>query len=452
MSLLTYNTVSLPYGLTTEFRQEAVYDETETDRLYTRFDITVRGVIHASYLPWLAPDLTGQLTNPGDVLEVIRSRLLAHRKPLKFEVNGVNLIPEIQSGNIGAVDAKNGPIPRRCVILDMGEESFLFDYALTTHHVDNPSVDTGRDPVAKQEKGNPIVSNRWTETVEVDLCNYSRRTREGKFVLRSDNYDDRIADEYRNQFAVCSIPPGFRRETARYNVAADGLSLSYTLVDHEQFKMPPSEVVGSPGGGGIVYGAFDADGDYLETCVGAGGAIRIGEARCSLKGSKTTDQSRLIDLAVGTCAKVISTRGNEFQGRQLRTPGVAPPNRSYDYILKYAHVRRSLYRNEVEAVVRAQFTAVPERFYGTAGFYGMSTFTPYSDGVRRTPPHSDRGTAFLLLQAAAYYDPTLQTAGQTELANGPLGSPANDVTPVGGQKVQTRTGVEPGRGGRRERS
>lgn len=447
MSLLTYNTVSLPYGLTTEFRQEVVYDDSETDRTLTRFDITCRGVISSHYLPWLAPDLTGQLTNPADIMEVVRTRLLAPRRPLKLEVAGVNLIPEAQPNLPGYVDAKNGPRPLRCVILDLGEDTFLFDYAVTAHYVDNPSVSIGREPIVRQENGNPVVSNRWTETVEVDSCNFSRRTREGRFVIRSDNYAGNVVDIYRNQFAVCSIPNGFRRETARYTVEASGLGLSYTLVDHEQFKMPPSAQAGSPGGDSFTYGASEADGDYIESTVNAGGSIRVGEARCSLKGAKTTDQSRLIALAVSTCVSIVQARGKQLQGLPIGENPSTPPVGLVDlYVLKYAQVRRRLYHNEVEAMVRVQYKPSINRFFGTAGFYGMSTFTPYSDGVRRSPPHRDRGTGNLLLRAAAYYDPTLPRAEQTQLSPQVIGAPGVG-TPVGALKVQTRTGIEVGRGG-----
>ena len=431
MSLLTYNGVTLPYSLTTDFRQEAVRDDSGTDRLYTRFDIACRGIINANYLPWLAPDLVqggvAQTDNPAAIMEVVRHRLLQDRKALSFKVNDVELIPERQPNLIGTVDARNGPQPQRCVITQMSEASFFFDFYIVAHYWEKTSVDAARNPIARNEQANPVVSNRWSETVEIDNCNYSRRIREGKFVIRSDNREDKIIDAYRDQFAVLSIPAGFNRESARYTVGPDGLSLSYNVVDKEVFKQPPSP-------------AFEADGEYIESTVNPGGSIRLGECRVSLKGSKTTDQSVLIEKAVQTCVILCRTRGIELQPQviELRTtPGGAFTGFGIS-ILKYAQVKRHLYRNEVEAMVRVQYKASKDRLTGLAGFAGMGTKTPFSDAERAVPQYRDRGTAFLLLQAAAYYDPSLLNTSQTNLGNAPEGSPVNETTPVGAGRRQTR--------------
>lgn len=251
MSRLIYNSVELPYPFSTYFDQETVYDESGTDWYCTKFDIAVTCIISGDYLPLLANSLytTGTvMTNPADVLRAARRKLMEPRRSLSFVVNGTELIPKVTQ-NAGTVDVRNGPQPMHCRIVQLTEASFLVDYRIVAHYWERTATATGVIP-RPTERDN-ILYNRWTETVETDQSQYSTYTREGRYVMRSDNPSGAIVDEMRAQMVFFGIRPGFVRESAQYTVSPDGLALKYQIKDREVFKLPPTP-------------AFEARGEYFE--------------------------------------------------------------------------------------------------------------------------------------------------------------------------------------------
>ncbi len=449
MSLVSYNGVYLPYANNTSFSQTALRDnESDTDWYLTKFDISVQCIISSEYLAYLAPDIDGSTSNPADVMDVIRSRLLVHRKQLSFKCNGVDLIPQ-KADVEGNVDAQNGPKPQSCTIIGITNTTFLLTYRITACYWENNEIDQGGqsdspDELVINKPGNVVLYNRWSEMVEINNLNQTTRTREGVFVIRSDNQQGRIVDQMRTQMAVTSVPSGFLRKSTRYRVDPSGLKMAYTLIDEEVYRMPPSP-------------AFEADGEYYESAIKAMGCVLIGECRVALKGDNSTSQSTLITTALNMAINKMMQRGNQFQGGG----GVGW------LTLENASVRTKLFRNEVEVTIRMMTTATQTRFLptatvGTAGggiatfgagssnglaaFVGLNPSVPGST-LLYTPKYLDRGTANFLLQAAAYYDPSLKN---TILGAGEIY--AQDVgarTSTDNRKIQLTQGVQPGQAGLR---
>lgn len=415
MSIVRYNGITLPYANTVQFRQEAVYDDTgSTDWYCTKFDIRVQSTIHAAYMGMLAPELVDGgapvTDNAAVIMAAVRTTLLQPRRTLSFTFNGEELIPQAQGSNAGTVDAQNGPMPQSCTVIKLNNITFLVDYHITAHYWENNSVNPETDPIVQNFNGNNTLYNRWTETQELDGCQFSRYVREGKFVIRSDNKDGLFADQIRRQMAVVGIRNGFLRKSSRYTVSPDGLAIQYRVVDEEVFRKPPAP-------------AFEADGEYTET-VTRGQAFRIGECRVVLRGDKLTSQTQLVDVAVGLASQKILSRVT-----QLGT-GVG--------LIENGYVRTDMFRNEVECVIRAMYAADPDRLGGqgndntierVAAFVGMKTEVPGSV-ANYQPPYLLHGTANFLLQAAAYYDPSLTATVMDPAAN------------------QMSTGLVPGQAGR----
>lgn len=380
----------------TNFSQEAVGDDlSNTDWCYMKFDVSVQCVINFNYLSSIAPDLapadSAKTQSAAEIMKVIRSRLMRRRRKFEVLFNGINLIPKAQEGLTGTVDAKNGAIPQSCTISQLTNNTFLCVYRIVGHYWENNDIDPDRNPIVKNEAGAPVLFNRWTETQEVDNHNYTTRTRTGKFIIRSDNADGLIADQVRTQLASVGVPKGFLRERATYTISADGLGISYTIIDKEAFKLPPP-------------GAFSARGRYIESTPKKMGAIRIGEVTISLKGDKETDQSFLIQQGLAICASKLNIRG-----RILRQETFANGGPIAGSILESASVAQGMYENEIEVTMRMMFGATHQRNQGLAAFASMNTVTPGSDfGIGKTPPYLVRGTSNFLLEAAAYYDPSIQ--------------------------------------------
>lgn len=425
MSQITYNDISLPYPFTSSFRQEAVYDDfSHTDMCLVKYDIQVQCLIGVDYLALLCPEFaSSDVSNAAGVMKVVRQKLMTPRKELTLYLDDENLIPSSQEGQRGDLDAKNGPMPQRCDILAVTASTFILSYHITAHYWEKYETDGSRSlDVNTNLAAGTVLYNRWTETVEIDDRDMSRRVREGKFMIRSNNVGGFLADQLRVQMATISLPKGFVREQQRYTQSPDGLGLSYYIVDREAFKLPPPV-------------AFKARGTYTESTT-ALGAIRYGEVRLHLEGSKESRQHKLLEQAISIAASKLY-----IQGAKAGTSGNSVLKFA---LLEFAVIHVDMYENSVDIQIKCKLTAKRIKFQGMP-FTGVMTFTPQSDGFpSHAPPYTARGTASLLLQAAAYNNPDLNFSlgiGQTTTTTNPL------VTD-GDARVQV-PGIIPGQGGKK---
>lgn len=436
MSVVHYNGITLPYPLTTAFRQEAVYDEvSQTDMCLIKFDVQVTCLLSTDYLSSIAPHYRNTtVTNAADVMTLIRKDLLTPRKDFSITCDDRNLIPAIPEGNRGDLDARNGPIPQRCDVMQLTSSCFMVHYHIIAHYWANYESDgTASQDINKNLPGSLILYNRWTETVEIDNCDMSRRVREGKYMIRSNNPNKLLADNLRSSLAVLSIPEGFVRESRSYTQAPDGLGLQYRIVDREVYKYPPAP-------------AYEAIGNYIETTTHRG-AKRFGEVRLHLKGAKTTPPHRLLQAAMAVAAQkliISGAKGNTNATGNFRFS-----------LLEYASINVGMYENTVDIQIKCQLQANRETFMGLP-FTGAMVVTPGSDTQLKgftSPgenaatyeiPYTARGSASLLLQAAAYFDPSIR--GQNFLVSYPNSSSDNPKTNYGYGKMNMN-GVLPGQGG-----
>lgn len=393
MSLLSYGGVTFPYFTTVNCDQQAVYDDlSQTDWCLTKFDIRAQCTVNANYLTYIAPDLVGLTSDAADIMNIIRSRLLKPRQVLSLKVGGQDIIPQAAPEGRGNCDARQGPQPQSCTITQIQEATFLMTFHVVAHYWENNSR-TDLVPVTNQP-GNPVIFNRWTETVDINRLNQTTRTRDGKFVIRTDNKEGLTVDRLRGTMAFLGLPDGFERIQSRYTVDPGGLGLSYTITDQETFKRPPQP-------------AYEADGEYIESTA-KNGAMRWGQVRVYLKGSNLTSQQQLIDAAVAVATTKLIVNG--------AAPATVPrPGGGFRFgLLEHSQIMVKLFENHVECQMRCLMKPhrkrdPKKRVNGVAGLNSgdFMAFTPYSDGVNYTPAHYLRGSADVLLQAAAYYDPSL---------------------------------------------
>ena len=426
MSLLTYNGVKFPYPLTTQFKQKAVADESDTDWCISEFDITVQTIFNNSYLQMLANELAlAPSTTPVDIMNVVRSKLLKRRRILSFVVNGRELIPvpvgipgEAARTFRGYVDVQNGPKPETCDITQLTDSSFLVTYRIVAHYWEKINIDVNRSPIVLNRRDIcPVLSNRWSEVVDIDQSAYTKKNRVGKFIIRSDNLNGERADFYRRRMAQLAIPTGFIRESAQYKVSPDGLGIEYNIVDKEQYKLPPA-------------GAFEARGHSFEG-TSTGGGVRNGEVYLWLRGAKTSSQVNLVETAIAIAAGKFIIMGGAVAPGIVGVPEGA--------VMQAFGVKIGMYDNTVEVNIKGLLGVRTRRRTGIASLQA-NTFTPFSDPGGTfvgavTPLHPLRGTAGLLLRAAAHFDPSLALA-------------QNSLSHVGDLAGQTISGREPGEVGR----
>lgn len=418
MSLLTYNTIALPYSMLTKFECRNIYDEMgKIDRACTQFDIGVQALITAEAMDMLAPTLAGRTTNPADIMKYAYDLLMTPRKQLSFKFNGVEFIPG-KAGVTGTVDAMNGPLPQSCSFTRMNNTTWLVQYHIIAHYWIRYSISAAGAVTFTNLPGGVALYNRWEERVELDHLEYSTRQRRGKFMIRSDNRNGILADEYRSQLAVCGVPEGFLRLHSSYTVDPAGLGLGYHLVDKEVYRLPPP-------------GAFRAQGDYGEQGTRGDGKRYI-TANLRLEAGKTMPQWELARLACAVVAGKLDIQGAKFFVKTNRA------------ILEGASIRVGMYDNWAEVMMRAMVPVDPKVVQGAAFIKPEIGKVHASDGVSPAPSYLDRGSANLLLNAAAYFDPDL-TSQLNKSANERASSNLN--TPNGGRN-QMDTGLRPGEAGK----
>jgi hypothetical protein len=464
MSILTYNGITLPYANCTYFNQTPVYDPTsQTDHMLTRFEISITAVINTAYAILLdggdntivAEDSAPTVSNPAQIMKAIRQKLIQPRMALSFTFNGYELIPQPQTGINGTVDAFNGP-KTECQIFSLTNETFLVKFHVVAHYWENnETINSQEESVTTNRRASAVISNRWSEQVVLDASGYSTKIRTGRYIIRSDNAEGVTADIFRNSFAVCSLPAGFVRVSSDYDISPDGLGSQYRIVDREVFKLPPTP-------------AFESSGKYVET-VTRNGAWHEGRVSLSLRAPKDVSQVQLIDTAIGIAAQKLKSRGAAaFVPGKDDPVGIEQVKGAQPFgLLTHCALVIDMYDNSVEVILQVLLAARTidggkKRIHGVAALTGgrFAAFTPGSEdefgkSLGRKIPYVARGTAKLLLSAAAYFDANLSTE-RTNLGRGQIILEDNreiaiDVSDNAfGSKVQTggRSSTPPGEAGR----
>jgi hypothetical protein len=380
-----------------------------------------------AYLPILAAAVAAPAgANAATIMAYVRARLLQPRRSLSFTFNGQQLIPQPQTGLAGTVDAKNGPRPIDCIVVDLANQTFLLTYSIEAYYWEN----NGATIPVKNAPGRSILYNRWSETVDIDYKNYTTKRRSGKFIIRSDNIGGNLADQFRNQMCVLGVIPGFVRESSSYTVDPSGLGIAYTIVDKEYFKPPPTP-------------AFRASGKYIEE-TGKGGVARFGSCNLHLEGDKVTSQSLLVKTAIAIVSSKLTLNGADIVKDGIKI--------GFGYMmLLSAKLEVDMYENIVDFYMRVQMPMARSRVKGINAYVGIITGTPYTEAgdggnpFANTPDYLLRGTANILLQAAKYYDPSL---GATALGASDAPKAVNALIPVGANvSNQLNAGVSVGRAG-----
>lgn len=424
MSVFSYNGINLPYPITTSFTNDVVYEESNTDWFCTRYDITVQCTIYAEYLSTIAADLAaanvnGKFSSPAAIIATIRNRLMKPRQRLSMKFDGAELIPEAQTGNTGTVDARNGPQPQSCTYLNMTNTSWLMTFRIIAHYWENNGASATNLIGGTKNKnlpGDTVLYNRWSETVSMDASMYTTRSRTGKYMIRSDNVSGVMADAMRKQMAVLRVPDRCVRMKSSYTQSEDGLSISYNFEDKEVFNMPPAP-------------AFEATGSYTEVYPKPGGVERLGMVKVRLRAPRNVAQIRVMQAAVIIAVRAIVDNN---QGRGTTGVDVASP-----IIRDFGTVQNiTLIRDLFDNVVEVQVTSLLRPLETSPLAFFDQMFRPPTNNNRRIP-YDPLGTLGYLMQAAAYYDPSIR--GHRIDVNTP---PGNQITPAA-EGVPGTTGQNP---------
>lgn len=293
---LTYNGITLNHCLTKVFDQEAVYDDSGTDYLYTRFRLSVVGFIHA--FGDVAFNGSSEFTGPGatpvqeggsaSIQEVyVRHALMEPRKRLVYRFwDGAEPILDAEpatDSRFKDCDVNNGPKPESLRLTRIvADRNFRAEYTIVVCKVE--CFENGADA----SRG-AVLNNRWRCTDQVDGNWYTTRTTEGKLTL-STSY---VNPHSFRHIALPRLSSGFKREAMHFVASEDGLHLAYTIVDREvPFAAP--------------HPATSWSVSHTET-VGSG-MLGMGECAVRLDGPRNANKAKMISIAAAIIAHKLAVR------------------------------------------------------------------------------------------------------------------------------------------------
>ncbi|HWA97915.1 MAG TPA: hypothetical protein VG713_05460 [Pirellulales bacterium] len=229
---VTYNGVTLQNVITRTWDQEVEYDQSGTDVLFTRYKLAFEGIMHVQgeVGSGTAPNIysgNSGTTNAVTALNDISKRLWEPRRELVVNFGGVEALRVI--GGYGTNgDVNNGPRPQRVSITHVASNrvfrvSFAIECA-TVFCADQTSTASGF-----------ILNNRWSISEEMDDDFFITRTIRGQLRLSTALV---VAHAFKGA-CVPSLEPGFKRASLSYEVAADGLTCDYTVVDRQVHTSAP---------------------------------------------------------------------------------------------------------------------------------------------------------------------------------------------------------------------
>lgn len=419
--LITYDGISLPYNENTKFTQEVVYDEfSKTDAVAVKFIVETTFVLSTHFLQLLAPKIfeasdAAQLSyNAADLVVALGYRLRRPRRAFSLKFGATELVPSPEGA--GTVDADNGPKPIHFKYNQLTPEAFVCEYKIEATYVDTRRVgDSKIDVVQKADNaGGGVLFHRWEESVSIDDCQYTKRTRKGRLTIRSDNPDAITPDKLRDDMVVLSVPDGWVRESSEYAVSSNGLSLDYTVTDRELYEKLPK-------------GAYKAEGYYKESGRGWNSALRFAECYVRLHGSATTSQFELLLTAIRIVGVKLDQAGAKI-GQAIK-PGA---------IAQQVEAKVDLYNNIVEYRIAARYTSGKRQIKKLSVLRDAILQPP--TGGQASKPYNVRGTSKLFLQAASYWDPLLD---DHNLTKGKLFEKNDEPVRINNDRVK-QPGKQPG--------
>lgn len=365
-TVFTYGGYSLPHAKTESYKYETVMDPSNTNVMYTRHTLQIRGILY----PGIAPSRTGETA--WDCFNRIRHEFARNRRPLLYAQNK-KVVIEIATGDI---DCENGPkaISFDPVLITQESVTVIFTVIVCT-------VDCSASTASRRGWS----SNTWTETEDYNKTGLCTLTTHGTLIVAGDLR--RSPDQFRHIMAP-RIRNGYQRERSSYTLSPDGLRMEYTFVDQEFDVSPP-------------YGALDARGVFM---IIRAGARWMAQCTVSLHGKKSVPKQNLMVLA----AEIVFSKL-----RSVAPPQVSSGGLRQEPVTTHAYFKEQLYENAVE--ISFQCSILPETL-GTARsgprYNLFGTELPGSPAAFQpgVAPPLRGNNEFLTMLAAAFDDPCVTTA------------------------------------------
>lgn len=372
---LTYRGVTLPLTQTT-LEQDFIYDPSGVDRMWNHCVITAQSILNTATLG-VTPDV---------FINQLRTSYSEPRGYLQYMLDGRCIVC---TGSTG--DAKNGP--------QVTAHAFQMNGSTVIATV---RIETWLNECATPQA---VISNRWSQTHDIDADGMTIITNDGSLVVRTDMAVS--PDSFRHLiYPVAFVPFGFSRTKYHFNQTSDNTTLNWTTVDEEKLR---------PGVDGITR--WEAE--WVESSdVNRGvGALVQGNINAWAAGPKTLSKADIFTFLAKVCLSRVEFGANK------------------DRLLAY-EVHEKLHVNEMAVNMQvlcqsaSQSASMPMTFRIGNKVYPLDTSTNYT----LVPP---RGTAL----ATMFLNAVTTTCG--DKTGNPTTATYSVITPTNSGSDKKKTDTTP---------
>lgn len=325
-----YNGIWLRNCLTTQFDQTVEYDESQTDRLYTKFHITVESLVsETTVTECLGIDLRNRglaTATAQRQMSAVHGLLSVPRMQFEYYQGGVPLIIAnslaVVSGSTSnsqtpffatTTDLNNGPKPKEVRIQQvLANRCYRVSFSIEVCLLicgDLTDLGTIRDsltgaptsPKSLASENRRLLSNRFS----------IEETRDGNF-LNTRILTGRARVAHKSLWSLTVrylllplLPNGYKRESVSFTHHSNGLDVAYRVVDRQRIAAPP-------------WPAIDFAGSHTEA-TGIDGVTSVGSVSVRVVGPPGRAKKHLLLAAVAVIeAKIGSfTKLGEVDHRVL---------------------------------------------------------------------------------------------------------------------------------------
>lgn len=297
---VTYNGVTLHNVTTRDFRQEILYDASDTDKIGSRFFLSFDGVIHNQRVPRSGgghEDLdhgitysdpegpTNTSSSAAAVYQRLRMRLSEPRKTLRVAVGATNsasgdTMLSVHPMGLAADqdgDIENGPKPIKVDITSITGSALFrvrFDIQCAIG-------------LCSPGQANIVLSNRWSITESMDANFFVERRIDGRLRLAHGVFEignaGSIPGHVHKHLCMPILETGFKRIKVDFASEEDGLNCTYSVTDKQVHTAAP-------------YPATKMSATHSESF--SDGAKFISQVYVRLEGPPSADKRLLIERAI----------------------------------------------------------------------------------------------------------------------------------------------------------
>ena len=346
---ITYNGITFVASYISDIASEPVYDEGGITVNYIKNTVSVSGVLQYA-------EQNSFITNANQ----IQGALLTPRAPLLITIGDQPWV------NIPTVDVANGCFPRSCIIKDqlgLGFATIQYTIEYATKYCGNT-----------QTTSLAILSNRFSVTHTLDKDFLTKREIKGKIVFNSKADFSINPDAYRN-YVTPVLPSMMERTSVSYTVEADGVSLSYSIIDEEVYTTAPAPATTASGSSKVDFQLNPES-----------GVTWLRSANITLTGAATTKKIDLYNAAYAVIDTILGLSNSDINSS----------------LLKSFSLEEELFQNKISiSASKKVFTGA--NLLPTNG--NLHFFEQIKGSTNNLPDLSPYGSAMIGVANMMYYDP-----------------------------------------------